>query len=320
MTNRFIAIVLFSLLSISCTKSSSVVEEKKEEPQKQYATKNVIILVVDGPRLSETWNNTGFPNIPNRIALMPQAAIVKNFHNDGKTETNPGHAAIMTGFYEPINNSGLELPQYPSFFQQWLKYTKQPKDKAWVIASKDKLEVLADCKLESWKGTFNPSTDCGVSGNGSGYRDDAITIANTKKVMADKKPNLIIINVKDVDSYGHAGDWNKYLGAIKTTDAYIKELWDYIQSQENYKDKTTFFVTNDHGRHLDGLLTAYKDHGDKCGGCTNIELMAFGPDFKKDYILYDKPYGQVDIATTAAKLLKLPLEFGYGNVMEELFK
>lgn len=69
--------------------------------------------------------------------------------------------------------------------------------------------------------------------------------------MKKYSPNVMVINLKDVDSYGHANNWNEYIKAIKTTDASIKEIWEYIQSLPAYKDKTTLIVSNDHGRHLD---------------------------------------------------------------------
>ena len=47
--------------------------------------------------------------------------------------------------YENINNSGLQNPSNPTIFQYWLKKTNLPNVQAWIIASKDKLEILSDC-------------------------------------------------------------------------------------------------------------------------------------------------------------------------------
>lgn len=287
--------------------------------QDKYQTKNVILLVVDGPRISETWEGVNRENIPNRVSLLSQGVFINNFKNNGTTSTNPGHNAMCSGVYENIRNNGTELPGYPSIMQQWLKYTGADKKKAWVIASKDKLEVLNNCKLSSWKNKFQPSVDCGISGNGSGYRSDAVTVEKVKSVMGQYSPNIIVINLKDVDANGHANNWSGYIDAIKATDASIKEIWDHIQSLPAYKDKTTLIVSNDHGRHLDSN-GGFAEHGDDCAGCRHIEFFAMGPDFKKNTTISTGNYEQIDITSTIAELLGVPLEYAKGKVIKDVFK
>lgn len=312
-------ILLCSILSFfifSCSNNDAEAQIKTED---KYQTKNVILLVVDGPRISETWEGANKENIPNRVSLLSQGVFISNFKNNGTTNTNPGHNAMCSGVYENIKNNGTELPGFPSVMQQWLKFTGADKTKAWVIASKDKLEVLNNCKLESWNGKFQPSVDCGINGNGSGYRADAVTVTNTKEVMKKYSPNVMVINLKDVDSYGHANNWNEYIKAIKTTDASIKELWDYIQSLPAYKDKTTLIVSNDHGRHLDAN-GGFAEHGDDCAGCRHIEFFAMGPDFKKNTTISTGNYEQIDIASTMAELLGIPTQYMKGKVIKDAFK
>ena len=36
--------------------------------------------------------------------------------------------------------------------------------------------------------------------------------------------------------------------AIHANDGYFRELWEFVQSDDQYKDKTTILVTTDHGR------------------------------------------------------------------------
>lgn len=292
--------------------------------QDKYQTKNVILLVVDGPRISETWEEPTRKYIPNRVNLLNQGVFISNFKNNGATLTNPGHSALCSGVYENLQNNGTELPGYPSIMQQWLKQTRADKKKAWIIASKDKLEILNNCKLSSWKDKFQPSTDCGINGNGSGYREDAVTVDRVKSIMGQYSPNIIVINLKDVDSNGHAhnannNNWNGYINAIKATDASIKDIWNHIQSLPAYKDKTTLIVSNDHGRHLDSH-GGFAEHGDDCAGCRHIEFFAMGPDFKKNAIINTGNYEQIDVASTIAELLGMPLEYAKGKVIRDVFK
>ncbi|UHO37915.1 alkaline phosphatase family protein [Chryseobacterium capnotolerans] len=320
---KFFLYSMLSLCMFSCNNNDVDAQTQTPtlptKPEAKYQTKNVILLVVDGPRISETWEAANKENIPNRVSLLNQGVFISNFKNNGTTNTNPGHSAMCSGVYENIKNNGTELPGFPSVMQQWLKFTGADKTKAWVIASKDKLEVLNDCKLADWKGKFQPSVDCGVSGNGSGYRDDLVTMTKTKEVMAKYSPNVMVINLKDVDSYGHANNWNEYIKAIKTTDASIKEIWDYIQSLPAYKDKTTLIVSNDHGRHID-VNGGFAEHGDDCAGCRHIEFFAMGPDFKKNAIISTGNYEQIDIASMMAELLGVSTQYMKGKIIKDAFK
>ncbi|MCC9041660.1 alkaline phosphatase family protein [Myroides sp. M-43] len=313
--------IIFSLLLcaslVSCSNDDNK-DDKKEN--KKYQTENVVLLVIDGPRMSETWEDKTKKNIPNRVSLLKEGVFINNFQNNGLTNTNAGHTALITGVYDSIQNNGKELPSNPSVLQQWLKHSKKDNSKAWVIVSKDKLEVLNNTKNKEWNGKFMPKADAGISGNPSGYREDAVTIANFKKVITSDKPNVVVINLKDVDSYGHANKWNEYIQAIKTTDQSIKEIWDFLQTQPNYKGKTTLMVSNDHGRHLDGVKNGFINHGDSCRGCRHIEFFAMGPDFKKNATITTGSYEQIDVANTMAELLGVKLEYSKGKVIKDIFK
>jgi hypothetical protein len=282
-------------------------------------TENVIIVVIDGPRFSETWGDYTKQNIPSRYNLFGQGVLLGNFKNNGVTNTDSGHDAICTGNYEDLENWGQTVPQYPSIFQSWLKATGKPAEKAWIVTSKDKLNILSNCKQEGWADKYKPMTDCGNHGAFSGYRSDDTTFAHAKNVMKTYHPNLMLINFKDPDYFGHGNQWGKYIEGIRSTDAYIGELYEEIQKDEAYRDKTTLIVTNDHGRHSDGVSTGFIDHGDGCEGCRHIEFFALGPDFKKGVGIHTA-YEQIDISPTIAKLLNFKMQYSQGKVITDIFK
>ncbi|PRY12671.1 sulfatase-like protein [Pontibacter ummariensis] len=289
---------------------------KKEKP---WRTKNVIIVVIDGPRYSETWATV--PGlIPNMYAkLRPKGVFFSNFQNEGETYTNAGHTAITTGVNQPIDNYGNELPANPSFFQYWLKQTGKPATAAWIVASKDKLHILGNTQQPGWEGQYMPSLNCGVSGPGSGYRMDSLTLVEAKRVLTTHKPNLMLINFMEPDGYAHAGNWDYYLRGISRSDRYVKQLWDFLRKDKNYRKNTTLLITNDHGRHLDSVAGGWVDHGDGCEGCRHVSLLALGPDFKKGKTV-QAAYSLVDVAPTVALLMGLGFEQGEGRVIEDLFR
>lgn len=292
-----------------------------DNPQvSKYKTKHVVVIVVDGARYSETWGDSTHANIPFRSGpLYREGVMLSHFSNDGNTWTSAGHDAICTGFYEPLDNGGNQLPQYPSFFQYWRKATHQPMERAWVITSKDKLFVLANCSDSAWQSEYTPAYDCGNSGPFSGYRDDSVTYQKTISVFATYQPDLVLVNFREPDYSGHTGNWANYVAGIVSTDHYIAQIWNYLQNDPYYKGSTTLIVTNDHGRHSPGVLDGFPSHGDACPGCRHVEFIAAGPDFKQGATI-DYDYGQTDISGTIAELMGFKMPTSTGRVMKPLFR
>lgn len=294
-------------------------KEKQSLLQTNFKTKNVLIIVVDGPRWSETWGDTTYQYIPRRSSMLSEGVLCTNFRNNGITATNPGHAAICTGNYDNLANNGSQLPSHPTIFQEFLKQSGLPKEKACIVTTKDKLEVLNNSAHPDFNNQYLAYTDCGNNGNGSGYREDYITFDRSKAVLKNLQPNLMLINFKEPDNMGHRANWTGYLEGIKTTDEYVYQLWNFIQTINQYKNQTTLIVTNDHGRHLNNVSDGYRNHGDACEGCRHIEFFAISPDFKKN-VRINTAYEQIDIASTVAYLLGFQLTEGTGKVMTDIFE
>lgn len=310
---RIVSIGLMLVVLLACT-------HDKVAPFRKYETRNVIVIVIDGPRYSETWGDPLRVNIPVRDSLFPEGVLLTNFMNNGETRTVPGHTGICTGNYQAIANNGTQLPDFPSFFQAWRKYTGEAATQCCIVGSKDKLHVLSNCLYEGYQDCYRPYFNVGVNGDGTGgYRADSITLAKALSTLSLYQPKMMLIAFKDPDYYGHLADSAAYIQAIRKTDRYIADIWNYIQSNPKYKDKTTLLVTNDHGRHLDGVADGYISHGDNCEGCRHIELFALSPDFKRQ-VQVNVPYDQLDISATISEMLHFPFYKGKGTVMKELFK
>jgi hypothetical protein len=284
-----------------------------------YATKHVIILVMDGARYTETWGDATHANIPNIAALAPLGAMLIHFRTNvpassATTETCPGHARLTTGTIQNILNDGTQLPTQPSIFQQYIKQTGAAATSCWVICSKDKLFILANSSATGWNNVYRPSFNCGVNGDGTGgYREDSVTQPLViQKLIADK-PALMIVNYKGPDAMGHAANWAGYCAAIREIDGYVKKIWDTIQATPALKDSTALFIVNDHGRHT----TDYTSHGDYCEGCCHLLCLAIGSNIRvgmTDTITRQ----QRDYAPTIAKLLGFTMSTATGVIMTEI--
>ncbi len=278
-----------------------------------FITENVIVVVVDGPRWSETWGDPQSRFVPNmKYNLAPKGVINTNFHNWGVTRTVPGHTAILTGVYEDIDNAGREFPANPSFLQTWLKSSNSDPNKAWIVSAKPKIGSLGNSLNIKWRNSYMPSID-------ALYHEDIWTFDRIKDCINDHHPNLMFINLSGPDKRGHEGRWNAYLRAIRETDSMVNQLQMIIDNDPFYAGKTSFIVTNDHGRHLDGIDDGFISHGDHCSGCTHINFFASGPDFRKDIVL-DNSREQIDIAPTIGYLLGFEMPNSSGKIMKELFK
>lgn len=291
-----------------------------------YKTRNHIIVVIDGVRFSESWGDSTRINIPNLSnQLAPQAVLFTNFYNFGITKTISGHAALTTGFYEELDNSGTVFPSHPSIFQRWLKFSMEDQEKAWFITSKGKLAGLQDTRDPDWTGKYLPSMNCGIDGKGleaglgrSGYREDAETWEKIQHIFNGHNPSLVLINLKAPDTFSDNNGWTAYLQAVRKTDEYVNKIWELIQSNPFYKDKTALYITSDHGRHLNGIGEGFLDHGDDCDGCQHVSLLALGPDFRKGLVVNTK-HQLIDLPVTIATMFGFKIPESPGYFLEELF-
>lgn len=111
----------------------------------------------------------------------------------------------------------------------------------------------------------------------SSVRLDAFTHHFAMEYMKQFSPNILEISYGETDDIAHDGKYDGYLYAIYRTDKFIEELWNYIQSNEHYRNKTTLIITTDHGRgHL--FSNSWKKHGRFTPGSGQTWFAVIGPD------------------------------------------
>jgi len=142
-----------------------------------------------------------------------------------------------------------------------------------------------------------------IRGPWGSVRFDAFTHHYAMEELKKNKPKVLFISYGETDDYAHDGHYDQYLYSAKQTDAYIGELWNYLQSDPQYKDKTTLIITTDHGRGTNPKST-WKGHGSNIPDAGEIWMAVIGPDspalgeVKKAGQLY-----QNQVARTLAKAL-----------------
>ena len=153
-----------------------------------------------------------------------------------------------------------------------------------------------------------------------GVRLDAFTHHFAMEYVKKHSPKLVYIAYGETDDFAHDGEYDHYLKSAKQTDQFIKEIWEYIQSTPQYKDKTTLLITTDHGRGTEPLDT-WRSHGTDITGAGEIWMAAIGPDTPALGVVEKGQYYQNQLAATAAKLLGLEYKIeGGGKAVETFIK
>src|SRR5262249_19151794 len=104
---------------------------------------------------------------------------------------------------------------------------------------------------------------------------DFVTFHSAREYLQVRKPKVFYLMLGETDDWAHAGNYTLYLDAIHRVDAYLKELWDWLQSTPQYRGKTTLIFSPDHGR---GEGIEWKSHGEKIPDSKYIWMAIAGPD------------------------------------------
>ena len=153
-------------------------------------------------------------------------------------------------------------------------------------------------------------------------RLDAFTHHYALEYIKRNHPKVVYIAYGETDDFAHEGHYDAYLKSARQTDAFIKEIWEYVQSDPAYRDKTTLIITTDHGR---GTIPkdTWQHHGSKISGADQIWLAIMGPDTPASGLMEGgKQLYQNQVASTLAKFLGLKYtnERAVGEVIEKAFK
>ena len=134
-------------------------------------------------------------------------------------------------------------------------------------------------------------------------RYDAITHNFAKNYLEEMRPKLLYIAYDETDEYAHEGKYDKYLNAANQLDQYVSDLWNWVQSNYYYKNKTTILITTDHGRGNKDI-DSWRNHGSSVNGAENVWMAVIGPDTppKGEMTNHEKIYSS-QIASTIASFL-----------------
>lgn len=131
-------------------------------------------------------------------------------------------------------------------------------------------------------------------------RHDFVTAGLAVEYLKQYRPRLLYIGLGEADDWAHARRYDRVLQAIRIFDESLQELWETLQSLEEYRDKTTLILTADHGRGT--RRSDWHSHGKDVKGSDDIWLAIIGPDAPDQGEASQAP--TVYLKDVAAKLLE----------------
>ena len=191
----------------------------------------------------------------------------------------PGYSEILTGQVDIAVNSNDYKPNPHTNFFEFLNKLPAYKGRVAAFAAWDAFDRILNEKragfpvvngydsypelekdLESkliakmLKETFKPF--------GTAESLDIFTHYKALHYLKTKKPKALFISYGETDEFAHEGAYNHYLDAAHQFDAWVGEIWNFVNTDPDYKGKTTLLITTDHGRG-DAVKSQWTSHGEK---------------------------------------------------------
>jgi len=105
---------------------------------------------------------------------------------------------------------------------------------------------------------------------------DSFTFHTALEYVKLHRPRVLYLSLGETDEWAHRGDYALYLRSAHRVDQYLKELWETVQTVDQYRGKTTLIFLTDHGR--GPAPVEWKSHGEKIAESKYIWMAFMGPD------------------------------------------
>ena len=238
----------------------------------------------------------------------------------------PGYNEILTGYPDSAINSS-DYPPNPhtnvfAFLHQQTAY----KNKVAAFGAWDAFDRILNEKASGFPviNGFEPITQLlqdpiaksisqGLQDSYKPFKEveslDVYTHQQAMHYLQTKKPKALYISYGETDEWAHHAHYRDYLDAANQVDAWIAQIWNWVQSTPGYKDNTYLLVTTDHGR---GFKDAWTDHGADVQGASSIWFAVMGPGLERAGTIGEQTkegqYFQKQLAATMTKLMGRPFK------------
>ncbi|MBS1669645.1 MAG: alkaline phosphatase family protein [Bacteroidetes bacterium] len=141
-------------------------------------------------------------------------------------------------------------------------------------------------------------------------RYDWLTYINAKEYIDKHHPKIVFLSLGETDEFAHEGHYDQYLQHANAVDKMIEDLWYFVQTSPDYKGKTSFIITTDHGRGK--TQENWTNHSLFTKGSAQTWLAMMGPGIEPlGEIKLQQQIYQKQIAATIAFLLNTEFKNGH---------
>src|SRR3989440_3445261 len=237
---------------------------------------------------------------------------------NGKKFSYPGYNEILTGAPDPRIDSNDKKPNPNVTVFEWLNGRAGLRNRVAVLGTWDVFPYIFNIERSHlpiwpvWESKFGSYEIPPPQFVADLLRDttpvwedltyDSFLFHAAMDHVKRKQPRLMFVGFGETDEWAHAGRYDLYLTAAHHVDDFVQRLWELAQSLPQYRGKTTFLITADHGR---GSGTAdWKSHGEKIANSESDWIAVIGPDTTPvGERTQTEPRTQSQIAATIAALL-----------------
>lgn len=234
----------------------------------------------------------------------------------------PGYSEIMTGYADTAINSNAYKPNPHVTILEFFNQQPTLKGKVAAFGAWNAFDRILN-EERSGINIVNGYDDCGGKNptsreqlinemRNNSHRPwgeeeclDVFTHYAAFEHLKVRKPRVLYISYGETDEWAHGAMYKNYLDAAHQFDQYIKEIWIYLQSQHQYKNNTSIFISTDHGRG-DLKKEEWTSHGSGISDSHEMWFAAIGPaikplgEIKQPMQLYQQQFAQ-----TFAKLMNM---------------
>lgn len=199
----------------------------------------------------------------------------------------PGYNEILTGLVDDTIDSNDRVPNPNESFLEKLNASKKYQGKVAAFTSWDVFPYILNVERSGLP--LNAAQQADPASNAmerflnrlqndipspwKHVRLDAFTHHYALSYIKNHHPRIVYIGYGETDDFAHDGKYDEYLMAANRTDRFIRELWEFIQGDADYKDRTVLFITVDHGRGEEPEET-WQHHASKRSLARNKEYIA----------------------------------------------
>lgn len=233
-------------------------------------TEHVILITIDGARWQDIFDgadsdlmqsDTLMQRFSSRQSIMPffwskiydSGAIFGNRHFGNKVNVKnpyrisyPGYNELLTGYCDAGISSNKARQNPNKNVLEFLDLDPTYHGKVAAFSSWTTMEkIVGNSRNQLW---LNRNSKPQAPLAFDHCRTDSSTFYDALHHMESVHPSVMFISFGETDEYAHTKNYPAYIQSLNEIDRYLFLLWNQIQEDEYYRNKTAIIICTDHGR------------------------------------------------------------------------